>query len=144
MMNQEKILNQFKIIIEIFKNNGCELEATLSFIDNNFQYLIDNYEKICDNIYFIYNNQSLYCVLIVKNNLYEWSVYKNNKFGKIRSINSDDYNIKKCDYIVEMMIRFADTDKIKRIVPDIENMDIENKVKTLKKIGLNPNGLHFK
>ena len=48
------------------------------------------------------------------------------------------------DYIVEMMINFAEQEKVRAIIPDIEKYNLEQKVQTLKKIGLNSNGYHFK
>ena len=39
---------------------------------------------------------------------------------------------------------YTDADKIKEAIPEIEDMNVENKVKTLKNIGLNSNGYHIK
>lgn len=146
-MNQEEVKNQFKIIIDLLKNKGCDMECILSFVNNNLEYLVNRLDKmpnINNNIYCIYNNQSLYCLLIVCNDIYEWAICKDNRFGKIKSFNKDNPNFDEYDYIVEMMIHVADSDKFKIIMPDVSNMNIEGKVKALKKIGLNSTGYHFR
>ena len=71
-MNQENIINQFREIIDLLKSKGCDAEGIVSFIKNNFEFLVIKFGKlpnIIDNIYCIYNNQSLYCILIVSDNI---------------------------------------------------------------------------
>ena len=48
------------------------------------------------------------------------------------------------DYIIDMILNFTNTDKIKKIVPNISQMNLENKVKSLKKLKLNSDGYHLK
>ena len=61
--------------------------------------------------------------------------------GKFRRVIKDDD--KEHDYIIDMILEFTDAEKIKRIVPDIEKMNLENKIKILKKIKLNSQGYHL-
>ena len=143
IMNQENIINQFREIIDLLKSKGCDAEGIVSFIKNNFEFLVIKFGKlpnIIDNIYCIYNNQSLYCILIVSDNTYEWSIYRDNKFEKIKSLDKDD----ECDCIVEKIVHVMDSEKIKNIMPDISKMNIEDKVRVLKKMELNSTGYHFK
>ena len=142
-MNQKKVVEQFEVIINLFLRQGCSLESSLSFIYNNFDYVIKQKKKIVDNISFIYNNKNLYGVLIASGDIYGWSIYDNKQFYPIESSNKDNQE-NNSDYIVEMMLHFADTDKVKRIIPDIASMSVEGKVKTLKRLGLNSTGYHFR
>lgn len=144
LMEQKKFENQFKRIIDIFKDKGCSFNSTLSFIYNNFDYLIENQEKIEDNLYFIYNNKELYGVLIAWTDKYEWSIYENGNFYPIKSNIDNDNKLANRDYIVEMMLHFAEEEKVRRIIPDVISMNIDAKIRALKKIGLNSTGYHFR
>lgn len=142
MKNQDKFENQFKSIIEIFKKGGCTQEDALSFINSNIEFLVNNDIELLKNTYFIYNNKELYSILIVDENDYYWSIYANNKFYPIR--NNNNTNEENKDYIIEMIINFANKEVVQRIVPDIKNMDTATKIKTLKKIKLNSEGYHIR
>ena len=80
----------------------------------------------------------MYGIIWVNGDDYEWSVFENGIFRRIMKSDNDEH-----DYIVDMILEFADTEKIKRVVPDICNMNLENKIKTLKKIRLNSQGYHL-
>ena len=43
-----------------------------------------------------------------------------------------------------MMLNFAETDKVRKIVPNISEMNIETKVKVLRSVSFNSTGYHFK
>lgn len=144
MMKQEQIIDEFSELIEVFKQKGCSLDQALSFIYNNFDFVIDKYEEFSQNIYFIYNHSCLYGILVAKGDFYEWSIYDNGKFNQLMQVNGLNNGDKGADYIVEMMINFANMDKIKKIVPEVISMNVENRIKMLKRIGLNSNGYHFR
>lgn len=129
-------------IIKTFTARGFSQEEIASFLNRNFDYIEEHGNMVQDHLYFMYNNHDLYGVLVACDNDYRWSVYHDGEFTSFQTINSCA-DIKKSDYIVEMMIRFADSDKLKTIVPTIHNMSVEGKVKMLKRIGLNSNGYHF-
>lgn len=143
-MSNDQINNEFQCVIKTFENGGCSVGDTITFIKQNFDFVQMKKQELSEKIYFIYNHQELYGALVVNGNDYSWSIYHDKDgFGSLQKI-EEKSAIKTCDYIVEMMIHFADTDKVKQVCPNVSNMNIENKVKTLKQIGLNTKGYHFK
>lgn len=144
-MNQMQILEEFRPIIEKLCNQECSIQDAMTFICKNYEYLKEKDLKEKDKFYLIYNNKNLYGIIIVNENEYEWSLYNEEEgFSPLIKLSSTKNDIKNSDYIIEMMIHFADSSKVKDIVPEIETMNIENKVKTLKRIGLNSKGYHFR
>lgn len=145
-MMKQKVLEKFKVIFENLEARGCSKEEILSFIDSNFDLIQKEYETITERLYLIYNNKALYGVLFVDGDEYQWSIYRNNeKFMPLVRVGGRDNNgLQNGDYIVEMMLNFADTEKVKQVVPNVSEMDVENKVKILKRIGLNSKGYHFR
>ena len=143
---KQKVLEKFKVIFENLEARGCSKEEILSFIDSNFDLIQKEYETITERLYLIYNNKALYGVLFVDGDEYQWSIYRNNeKFMPLVRVGGRDNNgLQNGDYIVEMMLNFADTEKVKQVVPNVSEMDVENKVKILKRIGLNSKGYHFR
>lgn len=132
-------------ITEFFYNVGCSSDDAKSFISNNIE-IITTTPNITEYLYFILNNQEIYGVILVIDNSYKWSIYKDKEFKPFKEITYDenDEALTNGDYIVEMMINFAEQEKVRAIIPDIEKYNLEQKVQTLKKIGLNSNGYHFK
>lgn len=132
-------------ITEMFYNVGCSSEDAKSFIANNYD-KITNTPNITNYLYFILNNVEVYGVILVIDDSYKWSLYKDEEFKPFKEISYDENNeaLTNGDYIVEMMINFAEQEKVRAIIPDIEKYNLEDKIKTLKNIGLNSNGYHFK
>ena len=138
------MIEEFQSIVKTFKEGGCSAKDALTFINHNFEFLKTENQEIAEKIYFIYNNKKLYGALLVDENDYSWSIYGDDRgFSSLQKVDDEGF-IKKGDYIVEMMIHFADTEKVKQAFPSVSNMSIEKKVKTLKRIGLNSKGYHFK
>lgn len=145
-MIEKKVLEKFKVIFENLGARGCSKEEILSFIDSNFDLVQKEYETITDQLYLIYNNKSLYGVLFVDGDKYQWSIYRDQKsfMPLVRTGERDENGLQNGDYIIEMMLHFADSDKVKNVVPNVSEMDVENKVKVLRRIGLNSKGYHFR
>ena len=139
-MIQKRVLEEFNGVIKVFKNNEIEDKIILSFIDTNFDFLKEK-EDIERHLFLLMNKKELYSVLYVNEDNYLWSTYDDNEFMPFRKL-SDDF--KNNDYVVEMVIAYASSYKIKEVIPEIDSMNVENKVKTLKNIGLNSNGYHIK
>ena len=139
-MIQKRVLEEFDGVIKVFKNNEIEDRTILSFIDTNFDFLKEK-EDIERHLFLLMNKKELYSVLYVNKDNYLWSTYDDNEFLPFRKL-SDDF--KNNDYVVEMVIAYASSYKIKEAIPEIDAMNVENKVKTLKNIGLNSNGYHIK
>ncbi len=139
-MIQKRVLEEFNGVIKVFKNNEIEDKIILSFIDTNFDFLKEN-DDIERYLFLLMNKNELYSVLYVNEDNYLWSTYDDNEFMPFRKL-SDDF--KNNDYVVEMVIAYASSYKIKEVIPEIDSMNVENKVKTLKNIGLNSNGYHIK
>ena len=139
-MIQKRVLEEFNGVIKVFKNNEIEDKIILSFIDTNFDFLKEN-DDIERYLFLLMNKNELYSVLYVNEDNYLWSTYDYNEFMPFRKL-SDDF--KNNDYVVEMVIAYASSYKIKEAIPEIDSMNVENKVKTLKNIGLNSNGYHIK
>lgn len=139
-MIQKRVLEEFNGVIKVFKNNEIEDKIILSFIDTNFDFLKEN-DDIERYLFLLMNKNELYSVLYVNEDNYLWSTYDDNEFMPFRKL-SDDF--KNNDYVVEMVIAYASSYKIKEAIPEIDSMNVENKVKTLKNIGLNSNGYHIK
>lgn len=139
-MIQKRVLEEFNGVIKVFKNNEIEDKIILSFIDTNFDFLKEN-DDIERYLFLLMNKNELYSVLYVNEDNYLWSTYDGNEFLPFRKL-SDDF--KNNDYVVEMVIAYASSYKIKEVIPEIDSMNVENKVKTLKNIGLNSNGYHIK
>ena len=139
-MIQKRVLEEFNGVIKVFKNNEIEDKIILSFIDTNFDFLKEN-DDIERYLFLLMNKNELYSVLYVNEDNYLWSTYDDNEFMPFRKL-SDDF--KNNDYVVEMVIAYASSYKIKEAIPEIDSMNVENMVKTLKNIGLNSNGYHIK
>lgn len=140
---------QFKRLLENLINSGIEEYYALKFIEENIDILASKDEDqeydVNNSIYFLLNNQDVYGVVYVKGNTYYWSNYINGSLTKLKTINERDEDyLQSSDFVVEMIINFANSEKIKRIIPEITTYSIEEKLKTLKNLGLNENGYHIK
>lgn len=69
---------------------------------------------------------------------YWWSLYHNCEFQPFRggSTISEGSEVANTDFIVEMMLDIAVGPKVRRVVPDIDSMNLEQRVKILKKLVL--------
>lgn len=144
MEKVSNVLIEFNEIITLFENANISTDLALTFIKNNLDLLIEEMDTIVNNLYFIFNNNQVYGVIYAKEDNYSWSILKGGVFPTLKHFTEEEQaTLKGTDYIVEMMLRFADSDKIKIAVPEVVNMNIEQKIKTLKDIGLNSNGYHF-
>lgn len=110
---------------------------------DDYKGFIDIDKVLKDEYNYTFNGdlKELYSVLYVNEDNYLWSTYDDNEFMPFRKL-SDDF--KNNDYVVEMVIAYTSSYKIKEAIPEIDDMNVENKVKTLKNIGLNSNGYHIK
>lgn len=140
-MIQGKVQEEFKNVIDLFKKNNLDNLIALSFIDTNFDFLQENKTDIDKTLFLIMNKNELYSVLFVKDNNYLWSTYIDEKF---LSFKEPTKKFEDNDSIVERVLSYAKSDKVQEAIPEIDSMNIENKVKVLKKIGLNSNGYHIK
>ena len=143
MKNLNDTIEEVRNLKIKFQNQGCSYESFLSFLINNAGFLIEN-ESISNKIYFLYNNEDLYGLIIIDEESYAWSRYENNEFYELRKITSYNQDMINEDFIIEMVIRFAESKKIENIFPGINSMNVEGKVKALKQIGLNSKGYHFR
>lgn len=130
--------NQFNEIINLFIRNDCSIKLALSFISNNLNYIL-KHKEIANKIFFIYNNTEIYAILIVNDNNYYWSICHNNT-----SYPLEEKTEKNNDYIVEMIINFINEKKFQNIIPNLQEMNTETKIKALKNIKLNSKGYHIK
>ncbi len=130
--------NQFNEIINLFIKNGCSIKLALSFISNNLDYIL-KHKEIANKIFFICNNTEIYAILIVNDNNYYWSICHNNT-----SYPLEEKTEKNNDYIVEMIINFISEKKFQNIIPNLQEMNTETKIKALKNIKLNSKGYHIK
>ena len=130
--------NQFNEIINLFIRNDCSIKLALSFISNNLNYIL-KHKEIANKIFFICNNTEIYAILIVNENNYYWSICHNNT-----SYPLEEKTEKNNDYIVEMIINFINEKKFQNIIPNLQEMNTETKIKTLKNIKLNSKGYHIK
>ena len=62
-----------------------------------------------------------------------------NKFESV-----EEKTEKNNDYIVEMIINFINEKKFQNIIPNLQEMNTETKIKALKNIKLNSKGYHIK
>ena len=130
--------NQFNEIINLFIRNDCSIKLALSFISNNLNYIL-KHKEIANKIFFICNNTEIYAILIVHDNNYYWSICHNNT-----SYPLEEKTEKNNDYIVEMIINFINEKKFQNIIPNLQEMNTETKIKALKNIKLNSKGYHIK
>lgn len=126
-----------KEIIMYLKNNGCNATLITSFLRNNINFIL-NINNLLDKIYFIYNNNEIYAILIADNDYYYWSICEDNISYPL--LKNKDNN----DYIIEMIINYISANKFKGIIPNTNDMNVESKVKILKNTRLNTNGYHIK
>lgn len=136
---------QFKRLLENLINSGIEEYYALRFIEENIEILSKKDRDVNDSIYFLLNNQDVYGIVYVDGNTYYWSTIVDGDLTRLRTINEKDRDyLQSSDYVVEMIINFANSEKIKKIIPEITTYTIEEKLKTLKSLGLNENGYHVK
>lgn len=136
-MKCQKISEQFDEIKSVLELKGCPTSLALSFIKNNLSYLKE--ADITNKIYIIYNHNEIYAILIIDKNNYYWSVCQDNILYPLEKKTKENK-----DYIIEMMLNFANEEKIKKIVPNISEMNTETKVKVLRSFHFNSTGYHFK
>jgi len=136
-MEKVKIIENYEKLILFLRKKGISDGAVKSFINNNKSIIEENIDNILDRLFMIYNNKDLYCILLTIDDRYLWSLYKDNEFSAFKSINNEK------DSIVEMMVGFIDSNKIKDIYPDIDGLNLNKKIKLLKKCKLNSHGYHF-
>ena len=120
-MKYQKISEQFDEIKSVLELKGCPTSLALSFIKNNLSYLKE--ADITNKIYIIYNHNEIYAILIIDKNNYYWSVCQDNILYPLEKKTKENK-----DYIIEMMLNFANEEKIKKIVPNISEMNTETKV----------------
>ena len=136
---------QFKKLLENLIASGINEYSALKFIEENINILSKKDKDVNDSIYFLLNNQDVYGIVYVEGDKYYWSTLLNGALTKLKTINEEDKDfIQASDYVVEMIINFANSEKIQRIIPEITTYTIENKLKALKSLGLNENGYHVK
>lgn len=140
-MIQGKVQEGFKEVIDLFEKNNLEDLVALSFININFNFLRENKINIDKALFLVMNKNELYSVLFVKDDSYLWSTYINESFLPFKEPTK---KFEDNDSIVERVLSYAKSDKVQEAIPEIDSMNIENKVKVLKKIGLNSNGYHIK
>lgn len=138
---QEKVVKEFNEVIEIFGESNLDYKTALLFISTNLEFLRRKREGIKDKLFLIMNKKELCSVLYINNDNYLWSTYDEEEFLPFKSPSN---NFEDNDSIVERVLSYTDADKIKEAIPEIDAMNVENKVKTLKNIGLNSNGYHIK
>ena len=136
-MKYPEIPKQFNELFEVLKLKGCPTILATSFIQNNFEYLKKN--DVLNHLYFICNHQEIYAILVTLEDSYYWSICYNDSFYPLEK-KTEQNN----DYIIVMMLNFAETDKVRKIVPNISEMNIETKVKILRSVPFNSTGYHFK
>ena len=136
---------QFKILLENLIKSGIDENIALKFIEENIDILASKDKDVNDSIYFLLNNQDIYGIVYVEGDQYYWSTVNDGFLPKLKTINEDDDDyIQASDYVVEMIINFANSEKIQKIIPEITTYTVENKLKALKTLGLNENGYHVK
>lgn len=138
---QEKVVKEFNEVIEVFGESNLDYKTALLFISTNLEFLRRKREGIKDKLFLIMNKKELCSVLYINNDSYLLSTYDEEEFLPFKSPSK---NFEDNDSIVERVLSYTDADKIKEAIPEIEDMNVENKVKTLKNIGLNSNGYHIK
>ena len=138
---QSSIVEQFENLTNILLEEGYDIKKINS---DNFNI---GQNKIKEgNLYFICNNKNVYAALLIWNNTYWWSLYKNYEFQPFKQalpINNEQ-KIEESNYIIEMMMNITESTKIKKVFPNIESLSIDEKIKVLKKIGLNSEGYHIR
>lgn len=136
---------QFKRLLESLIASGIDELSALNFIEQNIDVLAGSDKDVNDSIYFLLNNQNIYGIVYVNGNHYYWSTLIDGSLTKLKTVNEEDEDyVQASDYVVEMIIDFANSEKIKRIIPEISGYTIENKLRALKNLGLNENGYHVK
>lgn len=146
-MQEENKYRQFKRLLENLIKSGIDEYSALKFIEENIDILAkkdDDYD-VNNSIYFLLNNQDVYGIVYVDGDTYYWSNLINGFLTKLKTVNEKDEDfLQASDFVVEMIINFANSEKIKQIIPDITTYSVENKLKALKNLGLNENGYHVK
>ena len=147
-MQEENKYRQFKRLLENLIKSGIDEYSALKFIEENIDILAkkddDDYD-VNNSIYFLLNNQDVYGIVYVDGDTYYWSNLINGFLTKLKTVNEKDEDfLQASDFVVEMIINFANSEKIKQIIPEITTYSVENKLKALKNLGLNENGYHVK
>lgn len=147
-MQEENKYRQFKRLLENLIKSGIDEYSALKFIEENIDILAkkddDDYD-VNNSIYFLLNNQDVYGIVYVDGDTYYWSNLINGFLTKLKTVNEKDEDfLQASDFVVEMIINFANSEKIKQIIPDITTYSVENKLRALKNLGLNENGYHVK
>ena len=131
------MIEEYSDVIEFLFSKNIEIESIYSFISNNHYLLNENRENLIDNLFLIKNNKYLYCILLTGTDKYYWSLYKNKVFESFRCV--DD----KKDIVIDNLMDFTSSEKVKIVYPDILNLPLNKRIKKLNKCGINTRGYHF-
>ena len=131
------MIEEYSDVIEFLFSKNIEIESIYSFISNNHYLLNENRENLIDNLFLIKNNKDLYCILLTGTDKYYWSLYKNKVFESFRCV--DD----KKDIVIDNLMDFTSSEKVKIVYPDILNLPLNKRIKRLNKCGINTRGYHF-
>lgn len=136
---------QFKKLLENLIASGIEETEALKFIEDNIYILFHEDRDVNDSIYFILNNEDIYGIMYVVQDMYYWSNLIEGRLTSLKTLaETESTSIDSVDFIVEMVIDFANNEKIKKMVPEITSCNLEEKLRLLKDIELNSNGYHIK
>lgn len=137
-MSKQEILKKILIISSILKRKGINIKRSISLILNNPELLNVDYKELEKRLFIIVNHNQVYAALYVKENIYSWSVLKNNIFSRFVTSEAKENNN---DYIIEMMIESID--KYSKIIND-QNVTLEQKIGQYQLIKKNEDGYHLK
>ena len=143
MCENKKYYQEYSKIIDLFDKTNLTKDITLTFIAKNKDF-IEKIENFASHLFFIMNGEKVYGIVIIVENHYYWSTFSNNEFTKFQEYTDDDKEfLSICNYIVEMVLGYPDQKDVREQLPDIENLNLEQKIKKLCKINYNQERYHI-
>lgn len=124
-------------IYELLSSHGFSINEIKKFIENNSSLIIDIHD-LSDNLYFLYNSKSLYSIIYLKDNNLNWWLYDINSFKNVKNYQVND------DALINDIVSFLNSEKFKLFFPKDCNDTLEDKMKLVKRIGLNKKGYNIK
>ena len=146
MNENKKYYQEYSKIIDLFDKANLTKDITLTFIADNNE-LITKIEDFSSHLFFIMNGEQVYGIVIIVEDHYYWSTFSNNEFTKFQEYTDDDKEfLSICNYIVEMVLGYPDQKDVRELLPDIdmENLNLEQKIKKLCNINYNQERYHIK
>lgn len=140
MKNTFKNIDKISEMIHHLQQKGCSEKSSFFFLASNPELTNLSVQEFQNKVSIIYNYYEVYAILFCNGNEYWWSYYKDDEFGPLTSVQPEQKNN---DYIIELVLSFIQSDKIRKFVDFDESDTLEEKINAFRDVRTNDQGYHL-